>query len=195
MKRLALIVAAIFCAAGTASAYLQLNVISVTPTDLTLSLSNTLGMPSGDPIPDTHAKLLTLESPGTEWITNDGTHDITLLRGGMAPLSTDSYDWSKAPIASRGDSFGDFVQMYFYYDLVAGTSQGSGNEFTLHSDTPIFRTSGYTLSLYWSWRGEWPQPFGVYQSSDVVPEPSTYALFGGVAALGCAAIVRRRRQK
>jgi hypothetical protein len=195
MKLHAFVAAATLCAASSASAYFNLSVVSVTPTDLTLSISGTLGLPSGQSIPDTHAKWLTLESPGTEWITNDGTHDITLVQTGLAPLSNATLDWGADPFASRGDSFGDYVRLNFYYDLVAGTSQGSGNEFTLHSNTPIFRTSGYSIGLYWSWRGEWPQPFGVYQSSAVVPEPSSYALFGGVAALGLAALVRRRRQK
>ena len=196
MKYSAITAAALFslAALNTASASLILHVEEVTSTDLTLSITGTLGLPSGTAYPDTHAKWLTLESPGTEWIANDGVHDITLSRLGMAPLSTDSYDWSKAPIASRGDSYGDFVQIYFYYDLVNDVTTGSGNTFTLHSDTPIFSTEGYTLGLYWSYSGEWPQPFGVFQSSAAVPEPSTYALIGGVAALLLAAFVRRRRK-
>jgi hypothetical protein len=185
--------------AQSASAELVIDVESLTTTSITLNISGTLsaGTIPGYTIPDTHAKWLSIECPGVEWIGNDGVHDISLTRSGMSPLSNASYV-DDTTFASRGDSFGDFIRFTFYYDLEAGDSRGSGNSFTFTSATPIFDTSLDTdkLELYWGYFGELGQPFGVYQSGGVVvPEPSTWALAGGLGALAATFLVRRRRSQ
>ena len=179
-------------APSTASAQLQLTVLALETDRIELSISGTL---SGTAPSGSLRDLYVQATSGVEWIPETGGLGLN----GAQPLSGLTLGNSSSPRATSNsaalDGFGDYILVPFSGDLISGTTQGSGASFTLTGNPGVFDLSTISstdLSLHWGFNsGQTTQPFGVFQSNAVVPEPSTYAALIGLAALGCVALRRR----
>ena len=189
--------AAFVAAPSAASAQLQLTVLAFETERIELSISGTL---SGDTptASGSETSLYIQATPGVNWIPGANRR---LSLTGAQPLSGVALGSSSFPQAtadsSQLDAFGDFIRLPFPQALISGTTQGSGESFTLAFSAPIFDPSAIAitdLNLRWGFdTGQTTQPFGTFQSNAVVPEPSAYAALIGLAALGCVALRRRVR--
>ena len=176
-------------APSAASAQLQLAITALETQRIELSISGTL---SGDASTlSSNAGSLNIQGPG-RWITVDS--GVLLTFSGSQPLAgrTSSF------VAVEGTgSFGSRLTLGFGgSNLISGTTQGSGASFTLTASSPVFDPSAIVIAdlrLHWGVSGESVQPFGIFQSNAIVPEPSAYAALLGLAALGCVVLRRRVR--
>ena len=179
--------AAFVAAPSAASAQLQLTVLALEPDldRITLSISGTLS--GGPPTASNFLSHLSIQGPG-EWFNSDALSEVTF--SGSQPLAGVNLSES---LASGDFDLGSRIRLAFASPLVSGTTRGSGGSFTV-SD-PRLNLSGVSISdlrLHWGFNtGQTTQPFGVFQSNAVVPEPSAYAALLGLAALGCVALRRR----
>ena len=177
----ALTAAAFVVAPSSASAQIQLAITAFEADRIELSFSGTLSG-QGPFI----ANSLSIQGPGGVLgggaLTFSGAQPLT----GMTLSSSNAL--SSGGLASR-------INLTFGNNLESGVTQGSGATFTLTAASPVFDPTAVLipqLRLHWGFNSETSQPFGVFQSNAIVPEPSAYAALIGLAALGCVA---RRRQR
>ncbi|NBD37288.1 MAG: PEP-CTERM sorting domain-containing protein [Verrucomicrobia bacterium] len=173
------------------SAVLNITVDSLTNTSITFTLK---GTPSSGASVENPNRLY-IQAPGISWVSGPSSPSYNILDASASPLSNADFTTDVAATDFTLSGSGDYIVMWFDGDL--GDLDGNGTK-AVGSGVPVtFSTTDSTtfnpaalssLILTWGTNGGNRQPFGVVQSA--VPEPSTFALIGGLLALG---LVLRRR--
>lgn len=160
---------------------------SLTENSVSFDISGTLP----DHHPDFYLETFFFVNPG-EWTDAAFTLETFLSASSFSFTGSQSLD----PVYALGtgwlEEYGDYFYINFQDDLAGGESV-SGNLMALWGKTAFDPTQVASLVVNWGSYYEESAIYGVYLTSVVVPEPSTFILFG----LGSLAVlmVRRRHRK